>query len=89
VFGLTVVAVITLLLGVYGLSRRDVADLARDMFGLPISVGGVVGYQKIGAARSRRAARREGTRSGIGGARGGQRPATCRGLSASPPALPS
>lgn len=49
-FGPTVVAVITLLLGVYGLSRRDVADLARDMFGLPISVGGVVGCQKIGAA---------------------------------------
>jgi transposase len=37
-FGPTVVAVITLLLGVYGLSRRDVADLARDMFGLSISM---------------------------------------------------
>jgi len=48
-FGPTVVAVITLLLGVYGLSRRDVAELARDLFGLPISVGGVVGCQKIGA----------------------------------------
>lgn len=48
-FGATVVAALTLLLGVYGLSRRDVSDLMRDMFGLPISVGGVVGCQKIGA----------------------------------------
>lgn len=48
-FGPTVIAVITLLLGVYGLSRRDVAELVRDLFGLPISVGGVVGCQKIGA----------------------------------------
>jgi transposase len=48
-FGATVVATITLLLGVYGLSRRDTADLLRDMFGLPISVGGVVGCQRIGA----------------------------------------
>lgn len=48
-FGPTVVAVITLLLGAYGLSRRDVAELVRDLFGLPISVGGVVGCQKIGA----------------------------------------
>jgi transposase len=49
-FGPTVVAVVTLLLGVYGLSRRDVADLLRDMVGLPISAGGVVGCQKIGSA---------------------------------------
>lgn len=49
-FGATVVAAITLLLGVYGLSRRDAADLLRDMFGLPISVGAVVGCQRIGAA---------------------------------------
>jgi transposase len=48
-FGATVVAAITLLLGVYGLSRRDTADLMRDMFGLPISVGAVVGCQRIGA----------------------------------------
>jgi len=47
-FGPTVVATITLLLGVYGLSRRDVAELLRDMFGLPISTGGVIGCQKIG-----------------------------------------
>jgi hypothetical protein len=45
-FGATVVAAITLLLGVYGLSRRDTADLLRDMFALPISVGGVVGEQR-------------------------------------------
>ncbi len=48
-FGPTVVAVVTLLLGVYGLSRRDVAEMMRDLFGLPISVGGIVGCQKIGA----------------------------------------
>ena len=48
-FGPTIVATITLLLGAYGLSRRDVAELMRDLFGLPISVGGVVGCQKIGA----------------------------------------
>jgi len=48
-FGPTVIAFVTLMLGVYGLSRRDVAELTRDMFGLPISVGGVVGCQKIGA----------------------------------------
>jgi transposase len=46
-FGPTVVAVIGLLLGVYGVSRRDVTELMRDLFGLPISVGGVVGCQKI------------------------------------------
>jgi transposase len=49
-FGATVVAAITLLLGVYGLSRRDTAELLRDMFSLPISVGGVVGCQRLGAA---------------------------------------
>jgi transposase len=49
-FGATVVAAITLLLGVYGLSRRDTAELLRDMFSLPISVGAVVGCQRIGAA---------------------------------------
>ena len=49
-FGPTVVAAVNLLLGVYGLSRRDVADLMRDMFGLPISPGAVVGCQRIGAA---------------------------------------
>lgn len=48
-FGSTVVATITLLLGVYGLSRRDTAELMRDMFGLSISVGAVVGCQRIGA----------------------------------------
>lgn len=49
-FGATVIAAITVLLGVYKLSRRDTADLLRDMFGLPISVGAVVGCQRIGAA---------------------------------------
>jgi len=49
-FGPTVIAVITLLLGVYGQSRRDVAELMRDLFALPISVGGVVGCQRIGGA---------------------------------------
>lgn len=46
-FGPTVIAVIGLLLGVYGVSRRDVVELMRDLFGLPISVGGVIGCQKI------------------------------------------
>jgi hypothetical protein len=49
-FGATVVATITWPLGVYGLSRRDTTDLMRDIFGLPISVGAVVGRQRIGAA---------------------------------------
>ena len=49
-FGPRVVATITTLLGVYGLSRRDVAELLGDAFGFPISVGGVVGCQKIGAS---------------------------------------
>jgi transposase len=48
-FGPTVVAVVALLLGVYGVSRRDVTELMRDLFGLPISLGGVVGCQKIAA----------------------------------------
>ena len=48
-FGSTVVAAITLLLGVYGLSRRNTAELMRDMFGLSISVGAIVGCQRIGA----------------------------------------
>lgn len=49
-FGASVVAAITLLLGVYKLSRRDTAALMGDMFGLPISVGAVVGCQQIGGA---------------------------------------
>jgi transposase len=49
-FGPSVVATVTSLLGVYGLSRRDVAELLRDMFGLAISLGGVIGCQKLGAA---------------------------------------
>ena len=48
-FGPSVVAVVTSLLGVYGLSRRDVTELLRDMFGLPISLGGVIGCQQLGA----------------------------------------
>jgi len=54
-FGSRVIATVTLLLGVYGLSRRDVGELLGDMFGLPISVGGVVGCQKLGAASLARA----------------------------------
>jgi len=48
-FGPTVVATITMLLGVYGLSRRDVVELMGDVFHLPISVGAVVGCQRLGA----------------------------------------
>jgi transposase len=46
-FGPTVVATIALMLGVWGLSRRAVVDAMRELFGLPISLGGVVGCQKI------------------------------------------
>ena len=48
-FGSTVVATVGLLLGIYGVSRRDVVELMRDLFGLPISLGAVIGCQRIAA----------------------------------------
>ena len=46
-FGPSVVAVIATLMGVFRLSKRAVPELMRDMFGLSISVGAVVGCQQI------------------------------------------
>jgi len=46
-FGPSVVAMVATLMGVYRLSKRAVPDLMRDVFGLSISVGAVVGCQKI------------------------------------------
>jgi transposase len=45
-FGTTVVAIIAVFMGVYRMTKRQVAELVRDMFGLPISVGAVVGCQQ-------------------------------------------
>jgi hypothetical protein len=49
-FGPRVVAMITELVGVYGVSRRDAQDMLRDMFSLPMSLGAVIGCQKLGAS---------------------------------------
>jgi transposase len=46
-FGPSVVAMVATLMGVYRLSKRAVPDLMRDVFGLSISVGAVIGCQKI------------------------------------------
>jgi transposase len=46
-FGPSVVAMAALLMGVYRLSKRAVPDLMRDAFGLRMSVGAVVGCQRI------------------------------------------
>lgn len=45
-FGATVTAVVALLMGVYRLSKRAVPDVMRDLFGLSMSVGAVVGCQQ-------------------------------------------
>ena len=44
-FGPSVIAVVALLMGVYRLSKRAVPDVMRDLFGLSMSVGAVVGCQ--------------------------------------------
>ena len=49
-FGPSVVAMAATLMGVYRLSKRDVPELMRDVFGLSISVGAVVGCQRIASA---------------------------------------
>jgi transposase len=46
-FGPSVVAMAATLMGVYRLSKRTVPELMRDVFGLSISVGAVVGCQRI------------------------------------------
>jgi transposase len=48
-FGPTVVATVALMLGAYKMSRRNVSDFMRVMFGLPMSAGAVVGCQKLAA----------------------------------------
>lgn len=46
-FGPSVVAMAATLMGVYRLSKRAVPELMRDVFGLNISVGAVIGCQHI------------------------------------------
>jgi len=46
-FGPSVVAMAATLMGVYRLSKRAVPELMRDIFGLSISVGAVIGCQRI------------------------------------------
>lgn len=50
VFGPSVVAMAATLMGVYRLSKRAVPELMRDVFGLSISLGAVVGCQRIASA---------------------------------------
>lgn len=49
-FGPSVVAMVATLMGVYRLSKRAVPALMGDVFGLGISVGAVVGCQRIASA---------------------------------------
>jgi transposase len=46
-FGVSVVAIVATLMGAYRLSKRAVPELMRDVFGLCMSVGAVVGCQKL------------------------------------------
>ena len=46
-FGPSVVAMAATLMGVYRLSKRAVPELMRDVFGLSMSVGAVIGCQRI------------------------------------------
>jgi transposase len=49
-FGPTVDAVVAVLMGVYRLSKRQVPELMRDIFGLQMSVGAVIGCQEAASA---------------------------------------
>ncbi|MEO7329980.1 MAG: IS66 family transposase [Minicystis sp.] len=49
-FGPTVDAVISVLMGVYRLTKRQVPDLMFDLFGLRMSVGAVIGCQRAASA---------------------------------------
>ena len=49
-FGATVDAVLAILLGVYRLTKRQVPELMRDLFGLQMSVGAVLGCQQAASA---------------------------------------
>ena len=46
-FGPGIVAVVALLIGVFRLSKRMVPDLMSDLFGLRMSVGAVIGCQRL------------------------------------------
>ncbi len=46
-FGPSVVATVAVLMGVYRLSKRAVPELMRDLFGLSMSVGAVIGCQQV------------------------------------------
>jgi transposase len=46
-FGPSVVAMVATLMGVYRLSKRAVPELMHDVFGLPISLGAVIGCQQL------------------------------------------
>lgn len=49
-FGPSTVAVVTLLMGVCRLGKRKVQDILADLFGLDLSLGAVVGCQKLGSS---------------------------------------
>lgn len=49
-FGPTVDAVVAVLMGVYRLTKRQVPELMRDLFGLQMSVGAVIGCQQSASA---------------------------------------
>jgi transposase len=49
-FGPTVDAVVAVLMGVYRLTKRQVPELMRDVFGLQVSVGAVIGCQEAASA---------------------------------------
>lgn len=48
-FGPSVVAIVTLLIGVCRLGKRTVQHLLRDLFGLEMSLGAVIGCQQLGS----------------------------------------
>lgn len=49
-FGPSVIAVVAVLMGAYRQSKRLVPELLRDLFGLTMSVGAVVGCQELASA---------------------------------------
>lgn len=48
-FGPSVIAVVTLLIGVCRLGKRTAQQLMSDLFGLEISLGAIIGCQKLGS----------------------------------------
>lgn len=49
-FGPSIVAVVTLLMGVCRLGKRSVQDILADLFGLDISLGAIIGCQELGSS---------------------------------------